>query len=176
MIARFHALAPDYPPGEYENTFTNARGEVLTIYWRAAPVQDAAGRVVSIVSGGLDITERRKRELELERERDATTTTLETIAEHRRRARPRRNDSRPRRGQPARRGEPRVPAGPRLARSRARRDPVPGPGRRGRRRPCGAPRSRPRPRVAPRMRSSPSCAARTGACARFSGLRCPSRT
>jgi PAS domain S-box-containing protein len=79
MIARFHALAPDYPPGEYENTFTNVRGEVRTIYWRAAPVKDAAGRVVSIVSGGLDITERRKRELELERERDATTTALESI-------------------------------------------------------------------------------------------------
>ena len=79
MIARFHALAPDFPPGEYENTFTNARGEVLTIYWRAAPVKDAAGNVVSIVSGGLDITERRKRELELERERDATTTALEAI-------------------------------------------------------------------------------------------------
>ncbi|HEU5206880.1 MAG TPA: PAS domain S-box protein [Gaiellaceae bacterium] len=79
MIARFHALAPDYPAGEYENTFTNARGEVRTIYWRAAPVTDAAGRVVSIVSGGLDITERRKRELELERERDATTTALESI-------------------------------------------------------------------------------------------------
>ena len=79
MIARFHALAPDYPPGEYENTFTNARGEVHTIYWRAAPVKDAAGRVVSIVTGGLDITERRKREIELERERDATTTALESI-------------------------------------------------------------------------------------------------
>ena len=36
-------------------------------------------RSSSIVSGGLDITERRKRELELERERDATTTALETI-------------------------------------------------------------------------------------------------
>ena len=79
MIARFRALEPDFPPGEYENTFTNARGEVLTIYWRAAPVKDAAGNVVSIVSGGLDITERRKRELELERERDATTTALEAI-------------------------------------------------------------------------------------------------
>jgi PAS domain S-box-containing protein len=79
MIARFHALAPDYPAGEYENTFTNARGEVRTIYWRAAPVKDAAGRVVSIVSGGLDITDRRKRELDLERERDATTTALESI-------------------------------------------------------------------------------------------------
>ena len=79
MIARFQALAPDFPPGEYENTFTNARGEVRSIYWRAAPVKDAEGRVVSIVSGGLDITERRKRELELERERDATTTALEAI-------------------------------------------------------------------------------------------------
>ena len=79
MIARFHALAPDFPPGEYENTFTNVRNEVRTIYWRAAPVKDAAGRVISIVSGGLDITERRKRELELERERDATTTALEAI-------------------------------------------------------------------------------------------------
>ena len=79
MIARFHALAPGLPAGEYENTFTNARDEVRTIYWRAAPVKDAAGNVISIVSGGLDITERRKRELELERERDATTTALEAI-------------------------------------------------------------------------------------------------
>jgi PAS domain S-box-containing protein len=79
MIARFHALAPDYPAGEYENTFTNARGEERTIYWRAAPTLDISGRVLSIISGGLDITERRKRELELERERDATTTTLESI-------------------------------------------------------------------------------------------------
>ena len=79
MIARFRALAPDYAAGEYENTFTNARGEVRTIYWRAAPVKDGGGHVVSIVSGGLDITDRRKRELELERERDATTTALESI-------------------------------------------------------------------------------------------------
>ncbi len=35
---------------------------------------------MSIVSGGLDITERRRRELELQRERDATTTVLESIA------------------------------------------------------------------------------------------------
>ena len=80
MIARFQALAPDYPAGEYENTFTNARGEVRTIYWRTAPVHDEQGRVVSIVSGGLDITDRRRRELELQRERDATTTVLESIA------------------------------------------------------------------------------------------------
>ena len=79
MVARFRALAPDYAAGEYENTFTNARGEMRTIYWRAAPVKDAAGHVVSIVSGGLDITDRRRRELELQRERDATTTALESI-------------------------------------------------------------------------------------------------
>ena len=79
VVARFNALSPDFPPGEYENTFVNARGEERTIYWRTAPVKDEQGRVVSIVSGGLDITERRKRELELERERDATTTALEAI-------------------------------------------------------------------------------------------------
>ena len=70
MIGRFRALAPDFPPAEYENVFTNARGERLVIAWRSAPVLDDAGRVVRIVAGGLDITERRKRELELERERD----------------------------------------------------------------------------------------------------------
>jgi PAS domain S-box-containing protein len=80
MIARFRSLAPDFPSREYENTFTNARGEERTVYWRAAPVHDEQGRVVSIVSGGLDITERRRRELELQRERDATTTVLESIA------------------------------------------------------------------------------------------------
>ncbi len=76
---RFHALAPRFEAAKYENTFTNARGEVRTISWHAAPVADEHGQVVSIVSGGLDITERRRRELELERERDATTTVLEAI-------------------------------------------------------------------------------------------------
>ena len=31
VIARFHAAAPDHPPAEYENTFTNARGEELVV-------------------------------------------------------------------------------------------------------------------------------------------------
>ncbi|HSI97234.1 MAG TPA: PAS domain S-box protein, partial [Gaiellaceae bacterium] len=64
MKARFEAAAPDFPPAEYENAFTNARGERLVIYWRAAPVVDEGGRVVSIVAGGLDITERKRREEE----------------------------------------------------------------------------------------------------------------
>ena len=79
MKARFAAAAPDYAAAEYENTFTNARGEQLVIYWRNAPVVDEQGRVASIVSGGLDVTERRRRELELRRERDATATVLEAI-------------------------------------------------------------------------------------------------
>jgi PAS domain S-box-containing protein len=79
MTARFHALAPDFPPGEYENTFEDARGELRTIYWRTAPVRDAAGTVVSIVSGGIDITMRRRRELELERERDVQTRVFESM-------------------------------------------------------------------------------------------------
>ena len=79
MIARFHALAPDFPPGEYENTFTNARGEGRTIYWRAAPVLDDAGRVRQHHLGRARHHRAPKRELELERERDATTTALESI-------------------------------------------------------------------------------------------------
>ena len=69
MIARFAEAAPDFPPSEYENTFTNARGERLVIYWRSNPVLDEAGRVVSIIAGGLDITERYRLEEAKERER-----------------------------------------------------------------------------------------------------------
>jgi signal transduction histidine kinase len=50
VIARFHALAPDYAASEYENTFTNEHGERRVVYWRAAPVQDDDGRVVSIIA------------------------------------------------------------------------------------------------------------------------------
>jgi PAS domain S-box-containing protein len=70
MIARFRALAPDFPPGEYENTFTNARGERRVIYWHTAPVLDEGGRVVSIVGGGLDRTDRERLEEEKQRERE----------------------------------------------------------------------------------------------------------
>lgn len=70
MKARFGAAAPDFPPSEYENTFTNVRGERLAIYWRSAPVLDDHGRVVSIVAAGLDITERGRLEAEKERERE----------------------------------------------------------------------------------------------------------
>ena len=58
MVERFAAAAPDFPPTEYENTFTNLRGERLVIYWRSTPVVDEHGKVVSIVAAGLDITER----------------------------------------------------------------------------------------------------------------------
>ncbi|HUG65341.1 MAG TPA: PAS domain S-box protein [Gaiellaceae bacterium] len=79
MQERFAALAPDFPPGEYENTFVNARGEKHVVYWRAAPLRDEDGVVFAIVSGGTDITERRKRERELERERDVQTTVFEAM-------------------------------------------------------------------------------------------------
>ncbi len=69
VISRFEAAAPHFPPGEYENTFTNARGETLVVYWRSAPLHDGKGRVVSIIAGGLDITERHRLEVEKERER-----------------------------------------------------------------------------------------------------------
>jgi PAS domain S-box-containing protein len=69
MIARFKSAAPHFPASEYENTFTNARGERRVIYWRSAPVVDEAGNVVSIVAGGLDITDRYSLEEAKERER-----------------------------------------------------------------------------------------------------------
>jgi PAS domain S-box-containing protein len=65
MIARFRAAAPDHPPSEYENVFTNARGERRVIAWRSAPVLGEDGDVVRIVAGGLDITERKRAEEEL---------------------------------------------------------------------------------------------------------------
>ena len=57
----------------------NARGERRVVFWRTAPVHDENGEVIAIVSGGADITMRRKRELELERERDVQTTVFESM-------------------------------------------------------------------------------------------------
>src|SRR5262249_37020302 len=65
VIGRFNAAAPDHPPAEYENVFTNAHGERRVIAWRSAPVLDDTGKVVRIVAGGLDITERKRHEEEL---------------------------------------------------------------------------------------------------------------
>jgi PAS domain S-box-containing protein len=70
VIARFQAAAPDFPATEYENTFTNELGQERVVYWRSAPVRDEDGKVVSIIAGGLDITERHRLEAEKERERE----------------------------------------------------------------------------------------------------------
>jgi PAS domain S-box-containing protein len=79
MIQRFKDAAPDFPPSEYENEFTNARGERLVIYWRSVPVLDEHGRVVSIVAGGLDITERKAREAEAELRRGFLNAITDAI-------------------------------------------------------------------------------------------------
>jgi PAS domain S-box-containing protein len=79
VIERFEELAPDFAAAEYENTFVNARGERRVVFWRTAPFHDENGDVMAIVSGGADITMRRKRELELERERDVQTTVFESM-------------------------------------------------------------------------------------------------
>ncbi len=65
MIERFHEASPDFPPAEYENIFTNARGQRRVIAWRSAPVLDEAGSVIRIVAGGLDVTQRKQQEEEL---------------------------------------------------------------------------------------------------------------
>jgi PAS domain S-box-containing protein len=68
VIQRFADAAPDHQPAEYVNRFVNVRGEERVIYWRSAPVLDDDGKVVSIVAGGLDITERERLADEKERE------------------------------------------------------------------------------------------------------------
>ncbi len=70
MRARFADAAPAHAAAEYENVFTNRRGEKRVIFWRSAPVHDEVGRVVSIVAGGLDISDRHRLEAEKERERE----------------------------------------------------------------------------------------------------------
>ncbi len=65
MQARFHAAAPDHGASEYENTFTNARGERLAIIWRGAPVRGESGATEGIVAAGLDVTDRRRAEEEI---------------------------------------------------------------------------------------------------------------
>jgi PAS domain S-box-containing protein len=71
---RFIDAAPGFTAGEYENTFTNVRGEKRVIAWRHAPVEDATGRVVSIIAGGIDITERQQHEEAVRAERDFLIT------------------------------------------------------------------------------------------------------
>ncbi len=69
VIARFHASAPDFRPAEYENSFTNELGERRVVYWRSAPILSEDGIVLSIIAGGLDITDREQLLQEMERER-----------------------------------------------------------------------------------------------------------
>jgi PAS domain S-box-containing protein len=79
MIARFRAAAPSFPPSEYENTFTDAEGKQRVIAWRSAPIVDESGKVVRIIGGGIDITDRKRREVELQRQRDFANTVANTI-------------------------------------------------------------------------------------------------
>ena len=79
MIQRFRDAAPDYPASEYENVFTDARGQERVIAWQTAPLVDQNGDVVRIIAGGLDITDRKRREIELQRQWDFATTVANTI-------------------------------------------------------------------------------------------------
>ena len=79
MLERFRAAAPEFPPAHYENVFTNAKGEIRVIEWGSAPATDSTGRVISIVAGGNDVTERTQRERQLQKERDITETLMQAI-------------------------------------------------------------------------------------------------
>jgi PAS domain S-box-containing protein len=76
---RFEEAAPEHAAAAFEYTFVNRLREEVTIAWSTAPIYDAQGHVQSIVCGGLDITERRRREQELEVERDFAGTVANTI-------------------------------------------------------------------------------------------------
>jgi PAS domain S-box-containing protein len=76
---RFEEAAPAHETASFEHTFVNRAGEELTIAWSWAPIYDESGHVTTIICGGLDITERRRRELELEVERDFAGTVANTI-------------------------------------------------------------------------------------------------
>jgi PAS domain S-box-containing protein len=79
MIERFHQAAPDFVAAEYENIFTDAKGQERVIAWRTAPLLDEAGNVVRIVAGGIDISDRKRREIDLQRQRDFANTVADTI-------------------------------------------------------------------------------------------------
>lgn len=79
VIERFAELAPEFPPGEYENAFVNEKGERRVVFWRTAPFRDENGDVFAVISGGVDITMRRERERELERERDVQMTVFQSM-------------------------------------------------------------------------------------------------
>jgi PAS domain S-box-containing protein len=79
MIERFHQAAPDFSETEYENSFTDAKGQERVIAWRTAPLVDESGTVVRIVAGGIDITDRKRREVDLQRQRDFANTVADTI-------------------------------------------------------------------------------------------------
>ena len=79
MIERFHAAAPAFEASEYENVFTDATGKERVIAWRSAPLVDESGKVVRIIAGGIDITDRKRRELDLQRQRDFANAVADTI-------------------------------------------------------------------------------------------------
>ena len=75
----FHEAAPDFPPLVYENDVHERGGRAPGDRVGERTVADAAGRVTSIVAGGIDITERKQREVQLQRERDITDTLMQAI-------------------------------------------------------------------------------------------------
>jgi len=78
MRRAFEAAAPEFAPSEYENAFTNIRGEPRVITWRTAPVRDESGEILSIVAGGIDITERKHQEVELRGNEERLRAVIES--------------------------------------------------------------------------------------------------
>ncbi len=77
MRRAFEAAAPEFAPSEYENAFTNERRVPRVIAWTSAPVGDE-GEILSIVAGGIDITERKHQEVELRSNEERLRAVIES--------------------------------------------------------------------------------------------------
>jgi PAS domain S-box-containing protein len=73
----FEKAAPFHEASGFEHTFVNRLGEERTIAWSTAPLNDDGGTVRSVICGGLDVTERKRREALLQSSEERLRAGLE---------------------------------------------------------------------------------------------------
>ena len=73
----FERSAPFHEASAFEHTFVNRLGEERTIAWSTAPLHDDHGNVRSVICGGLDVTERKRREALLQSSEERLRAGLE---------------------------------------------------------------------------------------------------
>ena len=73
----FEKAAPFHETSAFEHTYVNRLGEERTIAWSTAPLHDDRGNVRSVICGGLDVTERKRREALLQSSEERLRAGLE---------------------------------------------------------------------------------------------------